>query len=146
MIEAQAIGSTEEEAELRRLLADLESTMDEAPRGLNFSELAQDSQLQRLALQLWKEIQTRSAVSKQKFEAALQRENLTPADLWAPGMTEGLNVASTTAEIERFKTKLKFRADVLTVLLEETMADLEKAEGWIASDAPQGSEGDGASA
>ncbi|NWG70393.1 MAG: hypothetical protein HXY23_02130 [Parvularculaceae bacterium] len=122
-------------AEMRQLLADLEASMDGEPRGLNFAELAQDRRLQRLAVQLWKEVQTRSAISKQKFEQLLRREDLTPADLWAPGITESLNVASTGAEIARFKAKLRFRADVLTVLLEETMADLERAESWTASDA-----------
>lgn len=120
---------------MRQLLADLEASMDGEPRGLNFAELAQDRRLQRLAIQLWKEIHTRSSISRQKFEQLLRREDLTPADLWAPGITESLNVASTGAEIARFKAKLRFRADVLTVLLEETMADLEKAESWTASDA-----------
>lgn len=132
-------GRNETDTELASLLADLEAAMDgEPPRGLNFAELAQDTQLQRLAVQLWKEVQMRSAVSKQKFEEALRREDLTPADLWAPGMTEKLTVSSTGAEIERYKTKLKFRADVLTALLEETMADLTKAESWAASDAAPG--------
>jgi hypothetical protein len=128
-------------AELRRVLADFETAIDGEPRGLNFSELARDAQLQRLAADLWKDVQNRSEMSRQKFEEALKREKLTLADLIAPGLSEGLNVASTSSEIARFKTKLRFRAEVLTVLLEETMADLDKAEAWIPSDAPRSSEG-----
>ncbi|MEQ1930962.1 MAG: hypothetical protein ABL957_10605 [Parvularculaceae bacterium] len=140
----QTTDAAPDDAELRQLLAELEATLDAEPQGLNFAELAEDARLQSLAIQLWKDVQTRSAISKQNFEEALKKEDLTPADLWAPGMTERLEVSSTRAEIDRFKTKLKFRSDVLQVLLEETMADLEKAENWIASDEASVPEGDGA--
>lgn len=129
--------ASREKAELLELLADLESTAGEEAGALSFPAVAQDRQLQNLAIQLWKDVQTRNSVSRQKFEEALLREDLTLADLWAPGITEGLTVASTIAEIERYKSKLRFRADVLKVLLEESLGDLAKAERWIASDADQ---------
>lgn len=128
------VGEFDDLTAMNQLIEEIDAAFDGEPTGLDFARLAQDQTLQRLAIQLWRDMQARAGVSRQKFDELLQREDLTPADLWSPGLTEGLTVDSTVAEIDRYKTKLRIRAELLTVLLAETNADLGKAERWVGSD------------
>lgn len=134
MSEFDGGGEFDELTEMNQLIEEIDAAFDGEPGGLDFARLAQDRTLQRLAIQLWRDMQSRASISKQKFEELLRREDLTPADLWAPGLTEGLTVDSTVAEIDKYKAKLRIRAEILTALLAETNADLGKAERWVGSD------------
>jgi hypothetical protein len=104
--------------------------LDERARSLDFRRLRHDAQLQRLALQSWREYLERSTVSREKLEEALDRDDLKPGDLWGPGLTETLSVASTPEDVRRYRKKLEFRAQVLSSVLEETLAELERSAKW----------------
>ena len=116
--------------ELRALVDELGADMGEAPRGLDFKRLVHDQQLRGLAIRLWHDYQARVSISRRKFEEALEQDDLTMEDLWAPGIVEQLEVGSTADEVERYKKKLRFRIRILEVLLLESRDDLGKAERW----------------
>jgi len=105
-------------------------TLEERARTLDFRRLRHDAQLQRLALQLWREYLERTSVSREKLDELLDREDLKPADLWAPGLTEALTVACTAEELRRYRKKLEFRAQILSSVLEETLSELERSAKW----------------
>ncbi|MEQ1931309.1 MAG: hypothetical protein ABL957_12390 [Parvularculaceae bacterium] len=132
MADKRKAGSSAQSAEIHEFVDDLESILEGEPRGMSVAELMYDRQLQRLGMQLWGEIQSRGA-GQQSFEDALGKESLTPAELWSAGGADAS--ASTTGEIARYKAKLRLRTDILTVLLEETIEELEKAERWVGCDA-----------
>ncbi|ADM09551.1 hypothetical protein PB2503_07469 [Parvularcula bermudensis HTCC2503] len=124
-----------EMAELRGLIDGLDSSDEPVQRGLDFKRVVQDEQLRNLGVHLWREYQAKISVSREKFDQALEAENLTLADLWAPGVTEDIDVGSSSEDVDAFKKKLMFRIQILEVLLNISRADLERAERWQPRDA-----------
>lgn len=102
----------------------------------DFRRFRHDAQLQQLALDLWRDYLERSGLGKEKLGEILDREDLKPADLWAPGLSETITVGSTEDEVRRYRKKLEFRAEVLSGLLRETLGELERSARWRPSDKP----------
>lgn len=94
------------------------------PVSLNARDLVVDRELRQLAWRLWQEQQRRHGKAPRR---RLADADLEPSDLWQPGVTETLQTCSTEDELKRYRLKLRFRADLLEALLEETLADLERA-------------------
>ena len=113
------------------LLDSLDVAGEDVARGLDYKRLAQEEKLKDLAGSLWHEYQSRISISKEAFEAALDRDDLTLGDLFAPGVTEFVETASTQDELDHYKKKLQFRMELLELFLTETMEELSKAERWV---------------
>ncbi len=113
------------------LLDSLDVADDDVSRGLDYKRLAQEEKLKDLAGSLWREYQRRISISKEAFEAALARDDLTLGDLFAPGVTEFVETSSSQEELDQYKKKLQFRIELLELFLTETMEELSKAERWV---------------
>jgi hypothetical protein len=91
------------------------------PTGLDDPASRGDADFQEFTLSLWRQVQSARSSNKREMED----EGLTTGDLWAPGITEFLPTSSTPEELRRYKQKLLFRANVLEVILTETVAELK---------------------
>jgi hypothetical protein len=94
---------------------------DEAPE-FSLKMLLHDPKIRDLGLRLWRQFSGAGATS----ERDLGEAGLSFADLWKPGVTEGLTTSSTAEEVARYRLTLEYRAKFLEALLEETLADLER--------------------
>lgn len=106
------------------------SMLRERVSGLEFRRLRDDAELQRLLVQLCREYLERSSVSREKLEQTLEREDLKPADLWAPGLSETMTVGSTEEELTGYRKKLEFRVQLLLAILEASLDELERSAKW----------------
>ena len=98
--------------------------------GVSLKDLFLDPHLKAMALRYWQQMQGKKALD----EKTLEQAGLTVSDLFAPGLTESVSSSSSPQELERYRTKLEFRADLLEALLEETIAELEGLERLQPSD------------
>ena len=112
------------------LAAELGHTVDHwgEPSGLERAMAGDDPEFRDLAVSLWRQAQMGRSLNAQLKE--MEREGLTAADLWAPGVTETMPTASNTDEVRRYKKKLLFRANLLEALLMETVSELKRMD-WI---------------
>ncbi|MEM6914428.1 MAG: hypothetical protein AAF511_10680 [Pseudomonadota bacterium] len=132
---------SEELDELRMLIEDLDASGLTISRGLDFKRLVHDQQLRNLGVTLWREYQARISVSRERFEAVLEKEDVTFADLWAPGVTEQVDTGSSEDELSAYRRKLELRIELLELLLRESRDDLARSMRWAAKDAaPAGNE------
>ena len=89
--------------------------------GAKMREFLLDPDLRALGMRCWQQMKGRApADAKNPGEAGPDI-----GDLFAPGMTEFVTSSSTAEELERYRTKLAFRADLLEALLKETLSELE---------------------
>ncbi|MEO1043711.1 MAG: hypothetical protein AAFX52_15630 [Pseudomonadota bacterium] len=127
--------------ELRALIEDLDASGLTISRGLDFKRLVHDQKLRDLGVTLWREYQARVSISRERFEAVLEKEDVTFADLWAPGVTESVETGSSEAELSSYRRKLELRIELLELLLRESRDDLSRSLRWTAKDAaPQDDE------
>lgn len=97
---------------------------DGEPLGVDLRDLRFDREVRQLAWRLWRDYQKSVRVQPQ----ALVDAGLSPVELWQPGITESLETCSTEDELRRYRQKLRFRADFLEIMLEETLTEMEKAD------------------
>ena len=95
---------------------------EEAPE-FSLKVLLKDPKIRDLGLRLWRQFSGAGATN----ERAMNESGLTFADLWKPGVTESVTTSSTAEELSRYRQTLEYRAKFLEALLEETLADLERA-------------------
>lgn len=99
---------------------------DGEPIGLNGSMARGDAELQNYAVQLWSQVSAGRALRGQLRE--LERDGMTMEDIWATGITELLPTSCTLDEVQRYKRKLLFRANVLEAILTETVTELKRVD------------------
>jgi len=85
-----------------------------------------DPDFREFMIALWRQVQQGRAMQAQLRE--MEREGLSPADLWAPGMTEFIPTSTSSDDFRRYQKKLLFRANILEALLTETVAELKRME------------------
>lgn len=96
------------------------------PLGLDFPLLRRDAEFREFTMSLWRQFQATRTMNSRARE--LDREGLTEADLWEPGITEFLPTSSTPEQMRRYKQKLLFRANFLEAILTETIGELKKLD------------------
>ena len=94
----------------------------DAEAGGGLLNLLKDPQLRTMAVELWRNFQLGSAGAKR---AHAEGEGA-PADLWDFQAAESVTTSSSAEEIERYRTKLLFRADWLEATLEATLNEVER--------------------
>lgn len=97
---------------------------DGSPLPVTLKELYLQPALMQLTLRLLEDFGAKRA----EVGENLHKAGLTEADLWKPGITETLSTSSTPDEIDRYRLKLRFRADFLEAALEETLLELEELD------------------
>jgi hypothetical protein len=105
--------------------------------GIGFKDLFQDPQLRRMGIRLWKQMHGQDVVD----ETALKEASLTINDIFQPGLSECVTSSSTKEEIDRYRLKLEFRADMLEALLDQTIAELESLSHLRPADDVGGEDG-----
>jgi hypothetical protein len=113
------------------------------PSGLEGTLTGMDTDFRDFTVALWKQIQSTRSIGTQLRE--MEREGLTPTDLWAPGTTELMPTASTSDDMRRYKQKLLFRANILEAMLMETVQELKRLDRMQPIDAADPGANTGAS-
>ena len=110
------------------LAAELGHSVDHwgEPSGLERAMSGDDPDFREFMIALWRQVQQGRAMQAQLRE--MEREGLSPADLWAPGMTEFIPTSTSSDDFRRYQKKLLFRANILEALLTETVAELKRME------------------
>ena len=103
------------------------SDHDGEPIGAGSAKARSDEDLQRYALQLWRQMQSGRVVNR--YVRAIERAGLTTDEVWTAGLGEVRTTSSTADEIRRYRQKVLFRANLLEAILTETVADLNRLEG-----------------
>ena len=121
----------------RYLAAELGQPLDPRgePIGASSSRAASDEDLQKYALQLWRQMQSGRVVNR--YTRAIERAGLTVDEVWTAGLADMRTTSSTADEIRRYRQKILFRANLLEAIFAETIADLRRLDGIEPGDAPK---------
>lgn len=124
-------------AKPRYLAAELGQPLDPRgePIGASSSRAASDEDLQKYALQLWRQMQSGRVVNR--YTRAIERAGLTVDEVWTAGLADMRTTSSTADEIRRYRQKILFRANLLEAIFAETIADLRRLDGIEPGDAPK---------
>jgi hypothetical protein len=121
-------GTVRPASEQEYLAAELGHAVDHEgePIGIDIPPSQSDPVYQEFTHALWRQMRASRSLSGQFRE--MEREGLTPMELLAPGITEFLPTSTTIEELQRYKKKLLFRANVLEAMLIEAVAELKRVD------------------
>lgn len=112
----------------RYLAAELGQPTDHngEPIGAGAARARSDEDLQKYALQLWRQMQSGRVVNR--YTRAIERAGFTADEVWTAGLAEMRTTSSTADEIRRYRQKVLFRANLLEAIFSETIADLKRLD------------------